>query len=284
MTDRSSARTVERYYDFIYFWSQATTRWSAFRNPGSHTIHRGLADPDTGEYGTHTIHDLMARELRPLGPITALDAGCGYGGSLIALHERLGGTWHGVTITRKQVEVARRNITALGLGGSLAVELASYDDPQPQRFDVVYGIESLIHSPDPARSIANLARALRPGGLFMIVDDMPAEPFPEAYAADLEGFKRGWKCPVAPSAEGWTAHLAAAGCTLVSARDLTPLTRPRPEPEIVTALAEVARKRWWRAAIGLSLVSDAQAGGLHLERLLAANAIRYTMLIARKDG
>jgi SAM-dependent methyltransferase len=286
MTDRSASqtavRTVERYYDFIYFWSQVTNRFRSFREAAAHTIHRGLVNPETGEWSTHHVHDLIARELAGRPAPRALDAGCGYGGTMIAMHERIGGVWRGVTVNRKQVEVAKRSIAGLGLAGAISVERASYDDPLPAAHDLVVAIESMVHSPDPSRTIANLSRALAPGGLFIIVDDMPVEPFPDAFRADLQGFKDGWKCPVLPSDAGWTALLAANGCQLIAAHDLTPLTRPRPEPEIVDALAEVTRKRRWRDRIGLKLVSDAQSGGLHLERLNAAAAVRYMMLVARK--
>jgi SAM-dependent methyltransferase len=281
--DRPKAtRTVERYYDLIHFWTQATNRFRAFREAAAHPIHRGLADPGSGAFGTDVVHDLIARELAGRAPSAALDAGCGYGGTMIAMHGRVGGAWHGVTVNKRQVEVARRSFAGLGLDGALTVARASYDDRLPARYDLIVAIESLVHSADPARTIANLAGALMPGGLFVIVDDMPVEPFPSAFAADLEGFKTGWKCPVLPSETGWTGHLARSGCETTASHDLTPLTRPRSEAEIAAGLAEVARRGRWRDRIGLKLVSDAQRGGLHLERLLAARAVEYRMLVARK--
>jgi SAM-dependent methyltransferase len=188
-----------------------------------------------------------------------------------------------VTVNQRQVDVARRNFAALGLADRLKVERQSYDEPLAHRFDVVLGIESLIHSPDPARTIASLGRALEPGGLFLMVDDMPDEPFPEAFAADLAGFKAGWKCPVAPAATDWIALLDRAGCRLVANHDLTPLTRPRPAAFLDAALVKVKRDRRWRDRLGLKLMSDAIEGGYHLERLLHARAIRYRLLVARKD-
>lgn len=283
MPDPSSTRTVDRYYDFIYFWAQWTSRFQAFRASGAHPIHRGLTDPDTGAFHADVVHDLIARELSGrAAPPVGLDAGCGYGGTQIAMRQRTGGTWHGVTINRRQAELARRSFAGLGLSGALTVEHASYDDPLPRRFDVVIAIESLVHSANPARTIANLGAALVSGGLFIIVDDMPVEPFPPEHASDLDGFKRGWKCPVAPSAKQWAALLSDAGCALVSSRDLTPYTAKRPPGELELALADTARRRFWRDRIGLQLVSDAQEGGLLLERLLANGALHYRMLVARK--
>jgi SAM-dependent methyltransferase len=282
MTDRAATQTIDRYYDFLYLWAQWTNRFKAFRKPGSHPIHRVLADPVTGDIHTDVVHDLIARELDGIAQPTGLDAGCGYGGTRIVFHKWTGGHRHGSTVNQRQVEVARRNFTALGLESSLTIERRSYDEALTPRFDVVVAIESLIHSRDPARTIASLGHALKPGGTFVIVDDMPDEPFPAAFADDLAGFKAGWKCPVAPNATQWIALLEQAGCQIAANHDLTALTQPRPDAELATLLADVRRRRRWRDRLGLGLVSDALEGGFHLERLLAARAVRYRLLVARK--
>jgi hypothetical protein len=46
-------------------------------------------------------------------------------------------------------------------------------------------------------------------------------------------------------------------------------------------IAELSRRRW-RDLAGLGMVTDAQKGGLILERLTVAGASRYIMLVARK--
>jgi SAM-dependent methyltransferase len=276
------ARDVERYYDFIYLWTQLTNRFRAFRAVQPYVIHRALIDEATGEFRTSTIHDIITDAIRGQGDIDALDAGCGYGGTMMELHKSLGGRWRGITINRHQVRIARRNAKLTGLEGALTFELSSYDDPLPQTFNVIYGIESLIHSTDPGHTIANLADALQPGGLLIVIDDMPIEAVPPAYAPDLEAFKAGWRCPIAPSARGWVGHLTRAHLTIVSNRDHTPLMRPRSEPEILEALAELDRGRRWRDRIGLRLVAEAQHGGLMLERLTRERIVEHRMIVARK--
>jgi SAM-dependent methyltransferase len=282
MAYSDGTRDVSRYYDFLYLWSQLTTRFRAFETVGPHMIHRQLTDPDTGECSGHVVHRLIARAVTDLGRIDALDAGCGYGGTCLDLHRMLGGRWLGITINKRQLRLALRNAGAMGVGDAVSFALASYDAPLPCRFNLVVGIESLIHSPTPAATVANLAAALQPGGAFIIVDDMLAEPVAPRHAADIAGFKRMWRCPAMPSDKAWTQHLAAAGCTVEAVSDLTPRVSPRSEAEVAAELAAVARRRRWRDRLGLRLVSDAQAGGLMLERLTRHGASRYTMIVARK--
>ncbi len=275
---------VERYYDFIYLWTQLTNRFRAFDKPAPHTIHRGLVDPVTGKFETEVVHRQIADAVKDLVPIHGLDAGCGYGGTAMELSRSLGGQWHGVTINTHQHRLAVRNSKALGLDGSVSFALASYDAPLPRTYNVIYGIESLIHSPDPARTIANLTSALAPGGRFILVDDVPHPGADPKWQADLAMFKQCWHCPVMPTAAEWSALLVKGGCEILETRDLTDWMGPRSEPEVVAGLVEAHKRRRWMTPLGMRLVTDAQIGGLHLERLTREKAVRYVMIIAQKGG
>ena len=71
----------------------------------------------------------------------------------------------------------------------------SYDAPLPGRYNAIIGIESLIHTADPAATIGNLAASLDSGGCLVIVDDMPAEALPtRRRSAARRDFKHAWRC------------------------------------------------------------------------------------------
>lgn len=280
---RAHTARVERYYDFIYHWTQLTNRFRAFKEPAAYAIHRGLVDPANGEFSTSTVHRLIAAQCPSRPGLRALDAGCGYAGSMIEMHKLIGGVWDGITISRRQVRIAQQSIDRLGLGASVRVRLASFDQPLgTSRYDLIVAIESLIHSAAPATTIRCLSDALADDGLLVIVDDMPVDAVPERLRADLESFKRHWHCPVMPRLADWCDHIRAAGLDVREVEDLTSLMRPRSADETHAALDEVARKRSWRDTLGLKLVSDAQEGGLRLEHLTREGAVAYQMIVARK--
>jgi SAM-dependent methyltransferase len=274
---------LSRYYDVMHLWTRFSRGFRTFSGHEANSIHRWLIDADTGEFSPKTIHKvILAMGVGAGEPVEALDAGCGYGGTVFALHEALGGRWHGVTISRRQMAVGRKLAGERNLGPAVSFALGSYDEPQPRSYNLILGIESLIHSVDPARTIGNLAQALRPGGTFIVVDDMPVAEFPSHRLGDLVRLKTLWRCPVMPSAEQWRAHLAAAGCDLVEVRDLSHLMRPRSEPEITQAIKEVDARRRWRDRLGLRRIGEAEIGGLILESLHRSGGVAYQLIRARK--
>jgi SAM-dependent methyltransferase len=250
----------------------------------AHPIHRALRDPATPEASASPflVHRLMVEGLDLPPDPDVLDAGCGYGATAFDLLPVIGGRWLGLTLSAVQARRGEAEAVRRGLAGRVRFRVASYDTPLDQRFDLVLGIESLIHSPDPRHSIANLVAALHPGGYLVMVDDMPEPGLDRVRAADLATFTRMWRCPVAPGRDGWAAALQAAGLEMVSERDLTPLTIPRDPATLEAPMAAARRRVRWLGPLGLAMRTQADLGGMALERLLHAGAVRYRLMVGRK--
>jgi SAM-dependent methyltransferase len=163
------------------------------------------------------------------------------------------------------------------------IQVGSYDAPPPGPFDLVIGIESLIHSADPPATIAALAHVLAPGGHLVMVDDMPEPDLPPEPARRFDLFRRYWRCPVAPTRAGWLAAFAAAGLAPVVERDLNPLLRVRSMAEAAPRLAELnAPPERLKRALGLGVRAEAEIGGIMLETLQTEGHVRYRLLVGRK--
>ncbi|HZH45778.1 MAG TPA: class I SAM-dependent methyltransferase [Roseococcus sp.] len=271
------ARRVARYYR----WLDGLSFFRARRAEGeaAHPVHRALADPAGGPPSPMVIHRLMLEGVALPEGFRALDAGCGYGATMLDLAPKLGGDWTGLTLSTEQQRRGMAAIAAAGLSDRVRIGIGSYDAPIAGRFDLIYGIESLIHSADPAATVANLARALRPGGRMLVVDDMPAATMPEEARQRLAGFQRFWRCPVAPTREGWQAALAAAGLEISAERDLSPLLQVRGMAELAPRLD--ALRRGWRLRLGLDVRAEAELGGMLLETLQTDGWVSYRLLSAR---
>lgn len=274
------ARRVQRYYrwlDGLSFYRERRAEGEAV-----HPVHRALADPDGGPPSPLVIHRLMLAGLGLPAAPRVLDAGCGYGATMLDLAPRLGGDWTGLTLSPEQAARGNAAIAAAGLAARVRVLVRSYDAPPDGPFDLIYGIESLIHSADPAATLAGLARHLAPGGHLLVVDDMPEPGLPPEPARRLAQFKRFWRCPVAPDRAGWVAALEAAGLVLVGERDLNPLLQVRAMAAVAPRLAALRRKAWLPRLLGLGVRAEAEIGGLLLEGLQTEGWVRYRLLVARR--
>jgi SAM-dependent methyltransferase len=277
------ARRVARYYR----WLDRLSWFHERRGEAGHgalPVHRALADPDGGAPSPFVIHRLMLQGLDLPSAPRVLDAGCGYGATMLDLAPTLGGDWTGLTLSPVQAARGRAEIAARGLAGRVRIEVASYDAPLPGRYDLIYGIESLIHSADPARTVANLASALAPGGHLVIVDDMPEARLPAEAAARLDRFRRFWRCPVAPGRESWLAACGAAGLTPVAERDLNPLLQVRGMEDLAPRLRALERRARLPRLLGFGIRQEAEIGGLLLETLQTEGFVRYRILAARLAG
>ncbi len=100
-----------------------------------------------------------------------LDLGCG-AGTLLQAAARAGWAAEGLDVSR----TAAQHVSSLGFkvfcGGILE---ASYPNA---RFDVVTASELVEHVPDPRELVTEVARILRPGGLFWLTTPHSLEGYP----------------------------------------------------------------------------------------------------------
>jgi ubiquinone/menaquinone biosynthesis C-methylase UbiE len=107
-----------------------------------------------------------------------LDVGCGLGGTVASLDERLSGaSLTGLNIDRRQIVHAREHVRALDGNRIDFVEGDACQMPfEEATFDVVLAVECAFHFSSRARFLAEAARVLRPGGRLALCDFVPARP------------------------------------------------------------------------------------------------------------
>lgn len=277
----STASPLARYYDGLARWS----RWAGLvgHDGGRQalTVHRALADPRAGgRPTTRRVHDIVRAQLPAHRPLVVLDAGCGYGGTLLDLARDVDGRFLGMTLSPAQIDVATRAAERQGLSARVRFECRDYDTPPAIDVDAVIAIESLAHSADPARSVAALAGRLRSGGRLIVVDDMP-----EATASgdrDLALFQAGWRCPVLWSRADYLDAFARLGLATCADVDLSPALRPRRSKVLrgLETLNRLAHRLVPHA--GWRMVMDSHRGGLALERLHRRGVVSYRLLAAMR--
>ncbi len=268
---------VAPLYDWLSRYVQLAN-WRAYgdRYAGL-TMHKPLA---VG--GTSAVNDRLFAAAALAHGARLLDAGCGFGGTIFAFHERLGGPCDGLTLSRVQQRVATREARRRGIANDCRFFLRSFDAPIAVRYDAIVAIETLVHSPDFARSLSNLAGALGPRGALLIVEDIPSDAIDGTHDAEL--LARHWSCPHLPTEQDYRQGFAREGLTIEHEEDLTPLVRGRDVATIDSLEARYAR--WYRRLPlpPARAVMAAYLGGLAIERLYAIGKLRYRLFVARREA
>lgn len=107
----------------------------------------------------------------------ALDAGCGAGRELKEMARLLvRGEVVGIDLAADMVRQARASARASGLDNTAfaQADVADLPDEFDEGFDLAYSCLAHHHYPDPAAAARAIRGALRPGGLYAIIDPGPA--------------------------------------------------------------------------------------------------------------
>lgn len=196
--------------------------------------------------GDESLHDaLLATEKQiadegKFGPgQRVLDIGCGVGGPALTIAAHSGAHITGVSITPRQIEIARQRAAERGLEKLTQFEVADamalpFADGS---FDAAYVFDASCHMPDKAAFCRETARILRPGGTFLGLDwfkkDGLSRDEEERYIEPI------CSCHSVPNLSGLTefgGYLTNAGLTVQLLEDVAPKTKLGRNWELVDTL------------------------------------------------
>jgi len=147
-----------------------------------------------------------------------LDVGCGLGGASRYTAARFGSRVTGVDLTAEYIETGRTLSNWVGLSGQITLRQASaLDIPfQDNHFDAAYMMHVGMNIPLKAELCAEIARVLKPGGVFGIYDVMRTGDgdltFPMPWAESAE-------TSAVAEPEAYISALEAAGLTISATRN-----------------------------------------------------------------
>lgn len=280
--------SLARYYAWLSRFQDLSGLVGHDSGQDTLTVHRRLRSP-SGEVSGDVLHAAIVGALAVTSdaatpaPLTVLDAGCGLGGTVFALHGAHGARLLGLTLSPEQCSRATAEAERRGVAAACRFVVRDYDaaldDLLPDGVDLIVMIESLAHAPDPAATIGRLARHLRPGGRLAVVDDVPRDTLVPT-DADYAGFRAGWLCPAVATDATLARALADAGLRVLHDEDLSPRQIARGPAALasLTALSGLAWTLLRPTPAGVLL--GALHGGLRLERLYRRGLVRYRLIVA----
>jgi len=114
----------------------------------------------------------LVAHIAPSRPARILDVATGTAGVAIALARSTAAHIIGVDLTEAMLERGRRRVDSAGLGGRIELEVGRAEELSAgsASFDAVSFTYLLRYVEDPAATLAELARVLRPGGVMASLD------------------------------------------------------------------------------------------------------------------
>lgn len=215
-----------QHYDDCY-WDYRT----AWCNSENLALHYGYWDAHT-----RTHHQALLNKNRLLCEIASiqpqdhvLDAGCGIGGSAIWLAKNVGCKVTGITVSKQQVEHAKRYAARHTVSEKLTFEVADFcHTPFPDAsFDVVWAVESSCYAKDKRDFFREAFRLLRPGGTLIACDGYATrrEFNAQEWQAILDCLN-GWAVPNLATAEEFQSGMEECGFIDVHITEATKETLP----------------------------------------------------------
>lgn len=301
---------VTRYYDantrgFIRFGRGGRSTGAihrALRAPGVHTqaealhyVHTVILQilqdqnvvPGGGAVGENTLSGGDAQ-------LRIADLGCGVGGSIRWFASRLTGRFAGLTLSAVQAETAAEILQReTGYPERARVFRGSFTDQRVidevrewlGTADAVYMIESYNHGTSATETLKMVRRLLRPGGILIIVDDLPSDALRDRRhdrRVDRwrEEFIRGWHVHTFESETSLREIAAAEGFDHLRTIDLSEyVVVDRIRDRLIRLIAGPARlfgasSQWW----------DNVRGGNALQQLEKSGYMEYKVIAFRNAG
>ena len=234
------------------------------------------------------VNELVLSVIRKLAgdfpaPMRVLDLGCGVGGTLFYLAERMPIEAVGVSLSPVGVRLAEGLAREAGFDGVCRFVEANYLDlPELESRHAVYAIEAFLHGPDARKFFRSAASVLADGGRLIVCDDFLAETAKQSWdrkaVRNLADFKRGWHVGSLITTAQASTCAVNAGLRLIDDQDLTPYLRlRRPCDRLIAAFVNLGRglpfrSPWW----------DSWVGGHAIQRCLLTGLIQYRLLVFEK--
>lgn len=153
---------IKEHYDIVSpFYNQL---W------GEH-IHHGywISGDESKEKAQEQLTDLLCERADVKNGMKILDVGCGTGGSSIYLAKKYKAQVTGITISPKQIEIAR-NLAKIRNTDPQFLLMDAENMAFNEKFDLVWSIEALSHLSNQEKYFSDAADLLPSGGKFALTD------------------------------------------------------------------------------------------------------------------
>ena len=247
---------------------------------GGEDIHIGLYDTtDDIQRASRLTVERIIGKLGPLAGKRVIDLGAGYGGAARVLAAEHGAHVTCLNLSEVENERNRALTRAAGLGERVDVVDGSYDAMpfEDESFDIAWSQDAILHAPDRGEVLDEVARVLKPGGLFAFTDPMQADGIEDASV--LQPIYDRIHLPGLASIGFYRDALSRRGFEEIEVEELT-----RQMGRHYARVREVMLERQDELSLDDAFVERMSAGLGHWVEGAAGGHLSWAIMIFRKAG
>jgi cyclopropane fatty-acyl-phospholipid synthase-like methyltransferase len=206
----------------------------------------GPDDDSSYAEASERLTDIVTARLEAGPADRVLDLGCGTGKPAVQLARNTGAKVLGVSISTGDVQLGSQRAAAEGLSDQVTFQhgdAMALDLPEAS-FDSVLGIELMVHVPDRATVLKQIARVVKPGGRVVLTDfvktgnEIKNEVVRDGLAETLAAFAS----PPLAEFKDYPGFVAGAGLVLDEIVDITENTAGYSYVRTLEAMREYAEQ------------------------------------------
>ena len=220
-----SKKDIVRYYDLSEIHYRL--HWNLDK---SRSLHYGYWDASTKNFheALLNINKKIAGHAGITSTDTALDAGCGVGGSAIWMAKNIGCKVTGISLSERQITLAtasakKENIDHLVTFLQKDYTATGFADAS---FDVIWAIESVCYVKDKSEFLKEAFRILKKGGRLVVIDIFRKQEMDSKDADQMQRLSHGWAIEEHSTWEQFEEELIETGFSNIKTEDASQAIMP----------------------------------------------------------
>lgn len=226
MNQKNNDSSVNDFHKYIvdYFDVTENAYKDAWDLDNSQAMHYGYWDEKVTSFpqSLQRMNEVMATAANIQSNEIVLDAGCGVGGSSNFLASTIGCKVIGITLSEKQVALARKNAEQRGLHHNPEFQVMDFSNTSfpDESFDVVWGCESISYADNKELFLKEAFRLLKPGGRVVIADGFVTK-FEHNQNPIIRRFLDGWHVNYLETLDQFSGFMKQSGFSDTQSSDIT---------------------------------------------------------------
>jgi cyclopropane fatty-acyl-phospholipid synthase-like methyltransferase len=281
---------IDNEVSVVDYYDANTRRFLKFGQGGdTYSIHRAVWGPGvkTRRHAFQYVNQLLLEQAETAGADVILDLGCGVGGSIRYLADRISSRLYGVTISAVQAGIGKKVLKDAGINDRCSVFHGDFLEREFYRnagiynnsVNLAYAVESFNHCSEPEKFFNRMESVITRGGALAVCDDFLKSEMGVLGKRErrlVENYRKGWHIHTLITLKDMDSLAERNGFRRASKLDLSPfLELDRQRDRLIRIILIAARLFPFRILSPGSTWLSNLKGGNALQLCLKRRIIGY---------